>query len=165
MGLSKAAVNHLKKHFLNDAAKGVSWDNLNKTSTLLGVGLPGMFAVNSYNEKRNEGSGVGEAFLNAAGEFALGFVSLPAYIGATVVSAAPGMAVGAYDWASQKSRQLQRSSRNVPFQNATFLDSQQTYTMRQAGMNIARQGRYAAQAAMLGNEAQSVSAAYAGRRY
>jgi hypothetical protein len=159
-----AGIGHLKKHFLNDPAAAVSLENLNKTSLALNIALPGYFAIGAYNDKRNEGGGIGESFMNAAGEFALGFMSLPLYLGATAIGTAPGLAVDAYDWASQKSRQLQKSSRNVPFQNATFLDSQQTYTMRQAGMNIAKQGRYAAQAAMMGNEAQSVSAAYAGRR-
>ena len=153
----------LRKHFLNDAAKGISFNNLNKMSVGFGAFmLHG--AASTYEEKRREGGGVAESALNAAGELALGYMSLPVYLGAMAVNTLPSMAVGAYDWASQRSRQLQKSGRNVPFQNATFLDSQQTYTMRQAGMNIAKQGRYAAQAAMLGNEAQSVSAAYAGRR-
>ena len=41
-----------------------------------------------------------------------------------------------------------------PFANSTFVDTQQTYTMRQAGMNLARQGQYAMQQAMLGDEAR-----------
>ena len=96
------------------------------------------------------------------GEFAalemLGPISYFALEGAPALGS---FAVNAYDTIDKYGRNLQRQQRNVPFQNATFLDSQQTYTMRQAGMNLARQGKYAQQAAMLGNEAQSVS--YMGR--
>lgn len=163
MGAKSAVVENLKKHFLNDAAKGLSWENLNKTSTLF-TGVMVGSSIGTYNDKRNAGGGIVESGLNAMGDFALGYMSWPVYLAGTAVSTLPSAGVAAWDYASQKSRQLQKSARNVPFQNATFLDSQQTYTMRQAGMNIAKQGRYAAQAAMLGNEAQSVSAAYQGRR-
>ena len=166
-GASWSSINKteaLKSHFLNDPTKNLSWDNLNKGAAL-GLGTSGYFALNDYSAQRDEGSGVISSAATAAGSLILGY-ALPwyVYMGLQVAAAAPGIAVDTYDALSQKSRQLQRSARNVPFQNATFLDSQQTYTMRQAGMHIAKQGKYAAQAAMLGNEAQSVSMAHQGRR-
>ena len=42
----------------------------------------------------------------------------------------------------------------LPFSNSTFIDTQQTYTMRQAGMNLAKQSKYNIQQAMMGDEAR-----------
>lgn len=123
--------------------------------------LPGYFAVSEYGDKRAEGNGVISSAVSAAGDAALSFMSMPLYIASAVLPAAAGAAMQGYDSLSAYSRQLQSQKRNKPFQNATFVDSQQTYTMRQASMNLARQGQMAAQQTSMGNEAASI--AYMGR--
>ena len=52
------------------------------------------------------------------------------------------------------SRSMNRGAINAPFSNATFVDTQQAYTMRQAGMQMAQASRYNLQQTLLGNEAQ-----------
>ena len=127
-----------------------------------GVGMNAYFGISEYQDDRAEGHSVASSALSAAGDIALGsLVGMPMYLGLTLAPTLARGAVDAYDSLSQYSRQLQRQRRNVPFQNATFVDSQQTYTMRQAGMNLARQGQMAAQQTTMGNEASSIS--YMGR--
>jgi hypothetical protein len=141
----------LDKAFKNEAGK------LSASKIATNGLLPGYFAVSEYGDKRAEGNGVISSAVSAAGDFALGFMSLPLYIASTMGPAAAQGAVSAYDSLSAYSRQLQSQKRNKPFQNATFVDSQQTYTMRQAGMNLARQGQMAAQQTSMGNEAASIA--------
>ena len=95
--------------------------------------------------------------LSAAGDVALGSLSMPLMLAKDVLPAVVEGGIDAYDKLSAHARSLQKQDRNTPFQNATFVDSQQTYTMRQAGMNLARQGQYAAQQTMMGNEASSIA--------
>lgn len=115
------------------------------------------FGISEYGDKRAEGNGVIASGLSAAGDFALGQLSMPLMVAKDLVPAIAGGAVDGYYALDQYSRSLQRQNRNTPFQNATFVDSQQTYTMRQAGMNLARQGQYAAQQTTMGNEAASIN--------
>lgn len=127
-----------------------------------GVGMNAYFGISEYQDDRAEGHSVASSALSAAGEIALASsVGMVPYLALTLAPTFARGAVDAYDSLSQYSRQLQRQRRNVPFQNATFVDSQQTYTMRQAGMNLARQGQMAAQQTTMGNEASSIS--YMGR--
>lgn len=124
--------------------------------------LTGYFGIQSYNESRENGNGVIRSALAAGADTIASAMLNPVVYG--LVSAAPSIGAGivnGYDALSAYSRQLQKQRRNVPFANATFVDSQQTYTMRQAGMNLARQGQMASRQTSMGNEAASVS--YMGR--
>ena len=51
---------------------------------------------------------------------------------------------------------MDRTNRHVPFANATFVDTKQAYTMRQAGMQLAEASKYNLQQSLLGNEATSM---------
>lgn len=147
----------LKKLFFKENGK------LSK-GKLLNNGLGAYFAVSSYNDSRQEGKGVLSSASSAISDFALNTFMPGGFLGYMAVSALPeagGLAIDAYDQMSAYGRSLQKQRRNTPFQNATFVDSQQTYTMRQAGMNLARQGQMAAQQTTMGNEASSIS--YMGR--
>ena len=42
----------------------------------------------------------------------------------------------------------------APFRTNTFVDNEQLYTMRQAGMELSKQTKYRQVAAMMGNEAR-----------
>ena len=116
------------------------------------------FGIYDYSESRKEGNGVISSAVGAAGNFTLGMLLNPwVYMGATMLPGLAGVGVDAVNGLSAYSRRLQKQRRNLPFSQATFVDSQQTYTMRQAGMNLARQGQYAAAQSTMGNEAASVS--------
>lgn len=141
----------MKKAFYNDKGK---FSKLATGGTLLN----GYFALQEYNDNRNEGGTVLGSAFEAAGDLALGALMGPfKYMAATMLPSLASGAVSAYDAYDKYGRQLQKNRRNKPFQNATFVDSQQTYTMRQAGLNLARQGQMAAQQTTFGNEAASVS--------
>lgn len=158
MGLPKRI---LQKLFMKDGTSELAFKNLSRRK-LLGAGMNSYFAVSGYQDSRAEGNGVISSAVSSAGDFALGYlIGWPAYLAMDGIPALASFGVDAYDSLSAYSRQLQKQRRNVPFQNATFVDSQQTYTMRQAGMNLARQGQMAAQQTTLGNEAAQIS--YMGR--
>ncbi len=77
------------------------------------------------------------------------------YIGYELVKAAPGAALSAGQYISTTMRQLEREGQNMaPFRTNTFVDSQQIYTMRQAGMALAEQSKYALQQSLMGDEAR-----------
>lgn len=116
------------------------------------------FVLSDYSDARNEGDGFGSAALKAGGSLALmTMMGTVPYLGLSLLSAAPTTAVDMYDAASMYGRNLSRMGRNKPFANSTFVDTQQTYTMRQAGMNLAKQSKYAMQQARLGDEARAVN--------
>lgn len=141
-----------KRIFAKTDGKGFSAASIG--GGLLNVG----FGFADYSDSRQEGNGVLSSAALAAGSFALtntiGFIPTMALSLAKPLSEG---AVSTWDSVNQYGRALDRKSRNVPFSNATFIDTQQTYTMRQAGMNLARQSKYAVQAAMLGDEARMIN--------
>lgn len=152
MGVSRSILERLYKNKKGEISK----------MSMINTAMTGYMAVDSYSESRANGNGVIRSALAAGGDAIASTLLNPfVYMGITMAPAIGSAAVNTYDSLSQYSRQLQRQRRNVPFANATFVDSQQTYTMRQAGMNLARQGQMASRQTSLGNEASSVS--YMGR--
>lgn len=131
----------------------------------LNTGFAVYGGVGTFNSSREEGGSVLGSALEAGADIAINALGGPAFaVGYALLQAAPAVGEALYNGYNAMDaygRQLQKQRRNTPFQNATFVDSQQTYTMRQAGMNLARQGQYAAQQTTLGNEAASVM--YMGR--
>jgi hypothetical protein len=75
-------------------------------------------------------------------------------MGMQALSAAPQAAAKAARFYGQWNRHLSQMAKQQAFQNASFSDTEQAYTMRQAGMAIAQRSRYNTQQAMLGNEAK-----------
>ena len=145
-------------------AKKMFMDKSGKFSKMAtgGTLMNGYFALQEYNDSRNEGGSVAGSLFSAASDLALGALVGPwKYMAATMLPSIATGSVDLYDAYNRYGRQLASQKRYKPFQNATFVDSQQTYTMRQAGMNLARQGQMAAQQTSLGNEASSIS--YMGR--
>ena len=148
IGAGKAIMNKLFKNRKGEWSK----------AAVGGTALNAYFGISEYDESRQAGNSVARSGLAAAGDIALGgLIGMPAYIGLTAAPALAEGAVNGYQMLNQYSRSLQYQNRNTPVQNATFVDTQQTYTMRQAGMNLARQGQYAAQQTMMGNEASSIA--------
>ena len=63
------------------------------------------------------------------------------------------MAVGAVEGISKMQRNMNRQARRIPFNNSTFNDNQRAFTMRQAGMQLAKNSQYNLQQSLMGNEA------------
>lgn len=109
----------------------------------------------SYQSSRNEGKSPVESAVSAAGSAFLISKAGPANLAiAKTLASVPSVAANAYYGIDQRRRQMGRMSHSMPFETATFVDTQQAYTMRQAGMKMAQRSQYNVQQAMLGNEAQ-----------
>jgi hypothetical protein len=123
--------------------------------SIANIGFNGYFAYDGYTTARDSGSGVVSSAISGLTDAALPMMmGMGAYLGMQAVIAAPGAAVSAIEGISQYGRGLQKQSRQTPFQNSQFAETQQTYTMRQAGMTLAQKSKYNLQQTMLGNEAQ-----------
>lgn len=110
--------------------------------------------VSDYKDKRLEGHGKISSGISAAGN-AIMFdaLGLKGMFTMGLIKHAPNAIVNGVLKANSVARSMDRSSRNVPFANATFADSQQAFTMRQAGMQLAQASKYNLQQTLLGNEA------------
>ena len=140
----------INKLFMDSAGNFSKWATINTAANAY-------FTYDSYNESRNEGSGIISSAVKAGAEMALMTQINPfLYMGVSLLPSLARGGVDAYNSLGTYSRRLQRERRNVPFSNATFVDTQQTYTMRQAGMNLIKNGQYVAQQTMLGNEASAL---------
>jgi len=122
--------------------------------TLFGVGLDVYFGVKEYREARAEGSTVLGATARAVGEAVVSEMLGFGYLGVQAAIQLPRLGVRAWEGINQQARSMAYNSRNIPFQNARFNDTPQAYTMRQAGMQLAKAAKYNLQQTMLGNEAQ-----------
>lgn len=130
-----------------------------KTGKLMKYGptaLFGYLAIGSYQDYRNEGKTRLGALGNAVMDFALPeLMGFWPYVGYEFIKAAPGAALSAGQHISHTMRQMEQEGRNqAPFRTNTFVDSQQIYTMRQAGMALAEQSKYALQQTLMGDEAR-----------
>ena len=118
-------------------------------------GMAGYGAYGDYRDARERGRGKLASVAKAGTEFALGeLMGIGWYAGYQIAKAAPSMVVGGLEGAAKMQRSMNKTSRQVPFQNATFKDYNQAMTMRQAGMQMAQASRYNLQQAIMGNEAQ-----------
>ena len=123
--------------------------------TALNTVVGGTFAFGTYDEARQSGDGVVSSALQAGGDFAATMLlGGPAYLGLMALSGAGSAGISAYNSLDQRRRQVGRDMRQTAFSSAEFNDTEQTYTMRQAGMAIARRARGNADLVQLGNEAQ-----------
>jgi hypothetical protein len=122
--------------------------------TLFGIGLNTYFGVKEYKEQRQQGTGVVGATAKAVGEAVMGDVLGWKYVATQAVVQLPKVGVKAWEAINKQARSMTYQSRNVPFQNAVFNDTPQAYTMRQAGMQLAKASKYNLQQTMMGNEAQ-----------
>lgn len=124
------------------------------TGHMAAIGGSVWAGTSEYQRARDEGAGTGGALLRGAAEGVLvDLLGLPLYFSFTAARGLPGAVTSGMESMAEYSRGLQRERPGRPFQNNTFMDTQQTYTMRQAGMQLAQQSRHNLQHAMLGNEA------------
>lgn len=121
------------------------------------VALTGYFGYDAYQEAKRSGSGTAGALGSAATSMALPFLlpgGMLGYLGFELATSAPGLAVDAYRGIRDYRRKLGQEQRHLAFQNASFQDNQQTFTMRQAAMAIAERTRYNRDIALQGHEAK-----------
>lgn len=136
--------------------------SLGKALGKKGLGVGGTFAlamntygaVADYKDKRLDGYGKAASAMSAAGN-AIMFeaIGVAGMIGLGALKHGPKTIVNGVMKANSIARSMDRSSRNTPFANSTFADSQQAYTMRQAGMQLAQASKYNMQQTLMGNEA------------
>lgn len=124
-----------------------------KMGTMVGVGLNAAFGYSDYKTAREEGSSRMGAAAKAATTFAVGEVLGMWMLPATLLPMVPQAAVGAMEGIGKMQRQMNFDSRRTPFNNATFNDYNQAFTMRQAGMQLAQNSQYNLQQSLMGNEA------------
>ena len=109
----------------------------------------------AYQEAKQEGAGTVGAVASGIAEGALPMIlSAPGYIVYEALANGGEYAMKGSTALSAYQRNMARSMDNRAFINAHFDDTQQTFTMRQAGMAIAERSRYNTQQAMMGNEAR-----------
>lgn len=119
----------------------------------LGMGV--WAAASTFQDEKEQGSSTLSAAASAGMDLALPMMmSAKGYIGLQLVKEAPELLYNGWKAGMQYRHNLWKQNRNNAFNNAKFDDTQQTYTMRQAGMAIAQRSRYNTQQAMLGNEAK-----------
>lgn len=135
---------------LMNANKGKKLFNAGATFTAV-TGAIG--AVGDYKDARDSGHGHMYSAAKAGTEFITSELMGWAYLPYVAMKAAPSVLVGGAEKAGTALRSMNKQSRQVPFQNATFKDNQQAYTMRQAGMAAAENSRYNLQQSLMGNEA------------
>lgn len=129
----------------------------NNKGIALNLGMGGYFAMDTYDEERQNGASKAGAFFSAAADFALPFMMpLKGYMaleaGKGLIESAPELYMDAQSYRRELGRQKRGYTK--AFSNSEFNDTEQYYTMRQAGMAIAQRSRYNVQQAMLGNEAK-----------
>ena len=117
-------------------------------------GMSGYGAYSDYKTARDEGKGKIASLAKAGTEFAMGELMGLWYFPYQAAKALPSAIVGGLEGAAKMQRSMNKTSRQVPFQNSTFKDYNQAMTMRQAGMRMAQASRYNLQQAIMGNEAQ-----------
>lgn len=120
---------------------------------VLGLGMNMGFAAMDYNHARQNGSGVASSAAYAAGTFAMGEILGFGMIPFQLAKSVPTLAVQGVEGLGKLQRQMDWQARPLPFNNSNFVDTQQAYTMRQHGMNLAQQSRYNLQQSIMGNEA------------
>lgn len=123
----------------------------NKVNTAFGVWT----GLDTYQEKRQEGAGVISSAASGVIDAALPMMMpISVYMGMELATGIPTAAVEGAIAANQYKHKLAQEARGQAFVNAKFNDTQQAYTMRQAGMAIAERSKYNVNQAMLGNEAK-----------
>lgn len=123
--------------------------------TAANVGFGIWAGSDAYQEAKQEGAGTIGAVASGVAEGALPMLlSFPGYLAYEAIANGGEYAMQGATALSAYRRNMARSMSNRGFVNAHFDDTQQAFTMRQAGMAIAERSKYNTQQAMMGNEAR-----------
>ena len=141
---------------LSAAAMRKAWKGSGLTGSDAFIwGTNALWFGSGYSRAKKEGHGTTSSVLRGVLEATLiDVVGWKAYFPLMAARGLPGAATSGFEGLARQSRQMEAASRNKPFQESTFIDTQQNYTMRQAGMALAQESKYNLQHAMLGTEAQ-----------
>lgn len=126
-----------------------------KPGSLVGPAAMAGMSVMDYRANVNEGYSPLSSAAKTAGEFVvMDVLGWKKYLAMQMLTGIPKTVIKGYEGLMQQARSMSKMSNAAPFQNAAFNDTQQAFTMRQAGMQMAQASKYNLQQALLGNEAQ-----------
>lgn len=145
------------KSIIQTTIKSAIQNNAGRLSlSKIGEGaIAGGFLLNDYSSRRDEGDSMLGAAFGAVAEqglaMATGFTGYMLFELArnsgAVTDAVESLAAQRRAWYASEQYQ-------APFRTNTFVDNEQLYTMRQAGMALAQEAKYKQVATMMGNEAR-----------
>ena len=147
----------MAKSILQTTMKSALKNSADKIS--LGKIGEGVFAggllLNDYSSRREEGDSALSAAFGAAAEQGLAMATgFKGYMAFELLRNS-GVIVDALESLSAQRRAYYANEQyQAPFRTNTFVDNEQLYTMRQAGMELSKQTKYRQVAAMMGNEAR-----------
>lgn len=122
--------------------------------TIVNYGLPVIFGISDYKTAREEGHGRIGSVAKAGASYAVNsMIGLKGMLAFSLLPTVPSLAVGAIEGIGKMERKMNSDARRIPFNNSTFNDYKQAYTMRQAGMQLAQNSQYNLQQTLMGNEA------------
>ena len=115
----------------------------------------GGLLLNDYSSRRDEGDSVLSAAFGAAAQQGLAMATgFKGYMAFELLRNS-GVIVDALESLSAQRRAYYANEQyQAPFRTNTFVDNEQLYTMRQAGVALAQQAKYKQVAALMGNEAR-----------
>lgn len=129
---------------------------LGKISGMAGIGLAvdSAMAYGDYKHAREDGSSRFSATMQGIGNFALyQTLGVAPTMAMQLLPALPTAAVEGYEALGKLTRQMNQQGKQTPFVNSQFRDYNQAFTMRQAGMQMAKASQYNLQQTLMGNEA------------
>lgn len=120
----------------------------------IGVAATAASGVMSYNDARSNGSGViGAAAQGVTDALIIDLIGWPAYLAWQGASGLGSLGKQAFIQSSEKAREYNRLGTAGPFSTATHVDTEQSYTMRQAGLTQIQNNMFNTKKAVMGNEA------------
>jgi hypothetical protein len=124
--------------------------------TALGYATDIAGSIVEYDSQRDSGSGVMYSLGAAAVDLILpNMMGTMPYLAISGVPALAEFGIDTFESLSESKRKQEKYLRQqAAFKNSTFVENPQIYTMRQAGLALAKQSRYKMQETMMGNEAR-----------
>lgn len=120
----------------------------------VGLAATAYSGVATYNDARNNGASViGAAAQGVTDALIIDLIGWPAYLGIQGTLGLGAVAKESFMIANEKAHQYNRLGTASPFSTATHVDTQQSYTMRQAGLTQIQNSMLNTKKAVMGNEA------------
>ena len=124
-------------------------------SKLFNHGLMGYFALSEYGDHRDQGDGVITSLAKTGANQALMLATgIWPYMGFELLRNSGALVEAGESLAAERRAFYADEQYQAPFRTNTFVDNEQLYTMRQAGIALAKQAKYKQIATMMGNEAR-----------
>lgn len=153
-GVRKMAKNSNNVNMLQSIQQGYGNMTWGQKLSAAGTAYAG---VTGYADAKNEGAGVPGALAQGVSDaFLMDLIGWKKYVGGAVLMGAGAAAIKGFEVMNSSARELGRLGTAAPFSSSTFVDSEQVYTMRQAGMNMIGQSQQSLRQTILGNEAQAM---------